>query len=60
MIVKTTGGKVVEYGRCKGMDVETKVCVITGCIVSSYLDDDTKAELINFIWELEEKAGMRE
>ena len=52
MIVKTIGGKVVEYGRCKGMDVETKVCVITGCIVSSYLDDDTKAELINFIWEL--------
>lgn len=60
MIVKTIGGKVVEYGRCKGMDVETKVCVITGCIASSYLDDNTKAELINFIQELEEKVGEQE
>lgn len=50
----------MEYGRCKGMDVETKVCVITGCIVSSYLDDNTKAELINFIQELEEKVGEQE
>lgn len=40
--------------------IETKVCIIIGCIVSSYLDDDTKAELINFIQELKEKAGMRE
>lgn len=50
----------MEYGRCKGMDVETKVCVITGCIASSYLDDNTKAELINFIQELEEKVGEQE
>lgn len=50
----------MEYGRCEGMDVETKVCVITGCIVSSYLDDNTKAELINFIQELEEKVGEQE
>ena len=42
------------------MDTETKACIIVGCITSSYLDDDTKAELINFIWELEEKVGMRE
>ena len=38
------------------MDVETKVCIIVACITSSYLGDDTKAELINFICELEEKA----
>lgn len=42
------------------MNTETKVCIIIGCIVSSYLDDDTKAELINFIRELEEKVGEQE
>lgn len=42
------------------MDIKTKVCMIIGCIASSYLDDDTKAELINFIQELEEKAGEQE
>ena len=42
------------------MNTETKVCIIIGCIASSYLDDDTKAELINFIRELEEKVGEQE
>ena len=42
------------------MDIKTNVCMIIGCIASSYLDDDTKAELINFIEELEEKAGEQE
>ena len=47
-------------GRCKGMNTEDKVCIILGCIALSNLDNETQAELINFIWELEEKAGMRE
>lgn len=46
--------------RCKGMNTEDKVCIIIGCIALSNLDTETQAELINFIWELEEKAGMRE
>ena len=42
------------------MDIETRVCIIIGCITSSYLDDDTKADLIKFIQELEENAGEQE
>ena len=60
MIVKTIGGKVVECGRSKGMNTEDKICIILGCIALSNLDNETQAELINFIWELAEKAGMRE
>lgn len=42
------------------MNTEDKVCIILGCIALSNLDTETQAELINFIWELAEKTGMRE
>lgn len=42
------------------MNTEDKVCIILGCIALSNLDTETQAELINFIWELKEKAGIRE
>ena len=42
------------------MNLETKVCVIVGCIVSSLLDAETKAELIEFMWKIEEEMGEQE
>lgn len=38
------------------MQKETKINIIIGCITASSLDDETKKELIDFIWELEKKG----
>ena len=37
-----------------GMQIETKINTIVGCIMASALDNETKRELIDFMWELEE------
>ena len=42
------------------MNTEDKVCIILGCIALSSLENEKQVELINFIWELAEKAGIRE
>lgn len=42
------------------MNLETKVCVIVGCITDSRLDVETKAELIEFMWKIEEEIGEQE
>lgn len=36
-----------------GMQIETKINIIIGCIAASSLDNETKRELIDFMWELE-------
>ena len=36
------------------MQKETKINIIIGCIAASSLDDETKKELIGFMWQLEE------
>lgn len=41
------------------MNKETKISIIVGCIAASVLDNRIKAELIDFMWELEE-AGEQE
>ena len=38
------------------MQIETKINIIIGCIAASSLDDETKKELTDFMWELEKKG----
>lgn len=40
------------------MDTRTKIVTIIGCIASSYLDDNIKIELMDFMCELEKKVGI--
>lgn len=42
------------------MKVGIKINEIVGCIMASYLDDKTKEELIDFIWELAVEYAERE
>ena len=51
-----TGNFMGEYRR---MNKETKITIIVGCMAASALDNGIKAELIDFMWELEE-AGEQE
>lgn len=39
------------------MEREAKFNILRGVVVASYLDDDSKKELIDFVNELEEKES---